>query len=290
MRKITGQIDILSPRRRCAIYDWSSAVYSAHHPMARKAITIHDSDDEQDTAYGRTSTSSRSEGASRKRVRSKSPAPTQNKRQKSQPTQEQARSSKSVSTKKSKQPVAALSMEEQTTRNAASRLSTMEKCQAAPARTELVKTIERIKESKSTAYKTFELPKLIKPRIKGAPVRYHGFVCKTCREVIQRLVGTMETSALLKHQARCELRKHQGKLSEYGITGGGGPPSMYDVRQYVAQWVSEDGRPFAIIYDRYLRKLFPIEIVNLLPGRSTIVKDISTIYRMTQNTIRTMLK
>ncbi|KAG8681438.1 hypothetical protein FRC11_001115, partial [Ceratobasidium sp. 423] len=56
MRKITSQFDTLSPRRHFAIHDWSFAVHSAHHPMARKAISIHDSNDEQDTAHGRSLT------------------------------------------------------------------------------------------------------------------------------------------------------------------------------------------------------------------------------------------
>ncbi|KAG8735410.1 hypothetical protein FRC11_003282, partial [Ceratobasidium sp. 423] len=289
MHKSPAQFDILSPRRCCAINKWSFAVYSAHYSMACRVISISDND-EQESAVGCSNlTGSQLQGTGWKRGQSKSPAPMQSKWQKTQPTQEQAHGSKSASTKKSKQPIAALSLAEQTTRNAASRLLTMEKCQAAPAKKELAETIERIKESKSPAYKTFELPKLIKPSVKGASVQYHGFVCKTCHKVIQCLVGTMETSALLKHQTWCELRKHQGKLSEYGITGGCGPPSMYDVHQYVVQWVSEDGRPFSIIYDRYLRKLFPIKIVNLLPTCSTIVKDISMVYQMTQNMICMML-
>ncbi|CUA70752.1 timeless [Rhizoctonia solani] len=254
--------------------------------MAPRATYVPSSDDEQNSSRGPKSTTTTQ--STQKRQRSKSPAPKQNKRSKTNPTKGSEAQAKSGS-KKSKKPVVALSLEEQAAKHAASRLSTLEKRQAAPAKQELAATIERIKKSSSPAYTTFEYPKLIKPHVKGAPYEYHGFVCKTCRERILRKVGSSETLTLLKHQARCELRKHQGLLSEYGITGGGAPPSLYDVRQYVAQWVSEDGRPFAIVLDHYLQKLFPVEIMKLLPARPTIVKDISIMYRMAQNVIRGML-
>ncbi|CUA75839.1 DNA polymerase [Rhizoctonia solani] len=256
--------------------------------MPPKIIDILDSDDEQNDGRSRTSTITTK--SSQKRRRSKSPASKQstNKRPKVNSTKDAEKQTKTAG-KKSKRPAAALSFEQQAAKHSASRLSTIEKRMARPPREELASAIDRIHKSNSSAYDTFELPKLIKPRVKGAAYEYHGFVCKTCRERIQRKIGSSETSSLLKHQARCELRKHQGLLSEYGITGTGGPPSLYDVRQYVVQWVSENGRPFAIVYDRFLRKLFPAEILKLLPSRPTIAKDISTVYKMAQNVVRRMM-
>ncbi|EUC55039.1 hAT family dimerization protein [Rhizoctonia solani AG-3 Rhs1AP] len=251
--------------------------------MPSRVTYIPSSDDDDDISRGSNSIStSKSAG---KRRGSKSLAPTQGKRRKTGTVKDQAK----PASKKSQKPVTALSLEAQSAKNTASRLSTLEKRQAAPAKQELAASIERIKKSASPAYATFELPKLVKPRAKDAPYEYQGFVCKTCRERILRRIGSSETSSLLKHQNRCELRKHQGLLSEYGITGGGGPPSVYDFRQYVVQWVSEDGRAFATVYDRYFRKLFPVEIMRMLPSRATLVKDISTLYRMAQNVIKRML-
>ncbi|KAH7325244.1 hypothetical protein B0J17DRAFT_723272 [Rhizoctonia solani] len=102
-------------------------------------------------------------------------------------------------------------------------------------------------------------------------------------------LAAWRTSSLLKHQAQCELQKHQGILTEYGITGGGGPPSNYNIWEYVALWIAEDGHPFAIIDDHYLHKLIPREVVKLLLHCMTIVKDVSTLYRMSQKAIKTML-
>jgi hypothetical protein len=42
----------------------------------------------------------------------------------------------------------------------------------------LAATIERISKSLSPAYGGFELPKLLKPRAKGALYQYYVFVCK----------------------------------------------------------------------------------------------------------------
>jgi hypothetical protein len=39
-----------------------------------------------------------------------------------------------------------------------------------------------------------------------------------------------------------------------------------------------------------LRKLIPIDVVNMLLHRTTVAKDLSTLYRMAQRSIKSMLK
>jgi hypothetical protein len=56
----------------------------------------------------------------------------------------------------------------------------------------------------------------------------------------------------MKHYNACQLWKHQGVLTDYGITGGHAPLTNYDVREYAALWIAEDGRPFVILSDHYV--------------------------------------
>ncbi|KAG8753457.1 hypothetical protein FRC11_007414 [Ceratobasidium sp. 423] len=263
---------------------------------------VSSSDEEQPSRMQKSSGAKQSKASGTKRPCSKSPAPTQAKKPKmtSKPgttthrpspanSQKKAMASKKKS-KAQKPTVASLTIEERTAKNAASRLSTIEQRRAAPPKEELAACIEHIKESGSPAYTTFEFPKLLKPLVKGTPYKYYIFVCKVCGEKLKQLIGVMDTSSLLKHQDKCELRRlKQGTLGQYGITGGRQPPTKYEVREYVVLWITEDGRPFAIIEDRYLIKLLPVEISDMLPARSTITKDIGTMYRMSQKVIKTML-
>ncbi|QRV83796.1 timeless [Ceratobasidium sp. AG-Ba] len=242
--------------------------------------------DEEASNRGRQTHALGPKAKNSKRARSKSPGLQPHKRKKTDKTSSE--SSTSAAPKKPKAGSASLSLEEQSAKNAAAWLSTMERRRAAPVKQELAATIDRIKRSISGAYATFELPKLVKPKVKGAAYKYYGFVCKTCRERVTRKIGASDTSLLLKHQARCELRKHQGTLAKYGITGGG-VPSNYQVREYAALWIVEDGRSFGTLDDRYLHKLMPHEVVKMLPHRTTLVKDIAVLYRMTQKAIKMML-
>ncbi|KAG8750912.1 hypothetical protein FRC11_009909 [Ceratobasidium sp. 423] len=144
---------------------------------------------------------------------------------------------------------AALSIEECSSKNAASHLSTKEERKKENPRKELAASIRHIEKSKSAAYGTFELPVLKKPVVLGAPYQYHAFVCKTCGDVILWEIGEGSTSALLKHQNTCERKKAQRTLIKYGVTGRATPPTEYEVRKYVVLWGI--GGMFHITLDMY---------------------------------------
>jgi hypothetical protein len=70
--------------------------------------------------------------------------------------------------------------------------------------------------------------------------------------LVGRKIGSSETSALISHTNRCELKHKQELLADYGITGSSGPVTTEDVREYCTLWVAESARPFTIINDRYV--------------------------------------
>ncbi|CAE6410154.1 unnamed protein product [Rhizoctonia solani] len=102
-------------------------------------------------------------------------------------------------------------------------------------------------------------------------------------ELVKRKIGSMETSSLLGHTVRCDFKRKA--LTDYGITGVPG----YQTREHCALVFGEHARPQLMFKDRYLRKLIPREIVKLLPHRTTITRDIKTIYRMSQKHIASLL-
>ncbi|QRW08774.1 DNA polymerase [Ceratobasidium sp. AG-Ba] len=62
------------------------------------------------------------------------------------------------------------------------------------------------------------------------------------------------------------------------------------VRQMVAQWVCENGRPFSIVTDRWFRRIVHPNARKHLPHRNTIPQDIKALYRATQEDLTQMLK
>ncbi|CAE6449547.1 unnamed protein product [Rhizoctonia solani] len=153
---------------------------------------------------------------------------------------------------------------------------------------ELAACIQRIKTSKSDAYHTFEKPRLMAP-VPGLGYSHYTFKCKRCGELVKRKIGSMETSALLGHTTRCDLKCKQQMLADYGIAAESSPPTAYQTREYCALIVCEHARPQLMFKDRYLRKLISRETVKLLPHQTTITEDIVTMYRMTQKHIASVL-
>ncbi|KAF8602515.1 hypothetical protein BDV93DRAFT_443960, partial [Ceratobasidium sp. AG-I] len=79
-------------------------------------------------------------------------------------------------------------------------------------------------------------------------------------------------------------------LTDFGITGGTGKMSVQQVCEYAALWMAENARPFQMINNRYLQKLFHPNVRRHLPHRDTVSKDICALYMTTQDTIVTELE
>ncbi|KAH7337896.1 hypothetical protein B0J17DRAFT_718656 [Rhizoctonia solani] len=237
------QLGILSLHKHSAIEEWCLGIQLAFTYMVPTSTYVADSNEEQPDKHSQCkSNSTQPKGSTQKHPRSKSPSSKQTKHQKTDTRNDVKEQKKPLTSTKKSKTNAALTLEEQSAKNATSCMSTIEWQQAALLKEELAATIKRVQKSSSPAYSTYKLPKLLKPQQKGAP--YYG---------------------------------------------AGGPPSNYNIWEYVALWITKDGHLFAIIDDHYLHKLMPCKVVKLLPHCTTIVKDVATLYRMTQKTIKAML-
>ncbi|KAH7332951.1 hypothetical protein B0J17DRAFT_631943 [Rhizoctonia solani] len=260
--------------------------------MAQSSIHVPDTNEEQVQNCGHKSTGSKSEASNQKQPQSKSPAgaqkQTRTKQQKSDPKNDGKQRQKAPSSKAKSN--TSLTLKELATKNAACCLSTIERWQAAPVKDKHGKPQRSFEETHSDF--NFSSNSHLNQQ-KQFSCAHHIQTTQAleafCHEQIQQKVGSSETSSLLRHQTQCKLQKHQGMLMEYGITGGGGLPSNYNIHKYIVWWVAKDGRPFSVVDDCYLQKLFPHKIAKLIPHCTTIVKVIATMYCMVQKTIKTML-
>jgi hypothetical protein len=95
----------------------------------------------------------------------------------------------------------------------------------------------------------------------------------SCGDNVLWKIGTSKTSALLGHQSRCELKRKQQLLQDYGISGTSGPPTADQVREYVTLWVSENVRLHSIVNDRYVSHLSSLKSHAILIGCSASYAD-----------------
>ncbi|KAG8782630.1 hypothetical protein FRC12_020594 [Ceratobasidium sp. 428] len=148
---------------------------------------------------------------------------------------------------------------------------------------ELEATICRIKNSELDAYKFFEEPKI---SYKNNPPTHHVFKCKGCDKVVPQKIGVMETANLHSHTRNCAGSKPQlGSLPNFGITGASTKMTAEEVCEYCALWCAEDAQPFSIVKDRYLRKLFDLQVRKHLSCHTTISDNIKHMDEATQKDI-----
>lgn len=128
-------------------------------------------------------------------------------------------------------------------------------------------TLERIQQSKSSAYTHFEAP-TVQVKEDGSAT-HHLFKCKQwvfgpgtmaprltvpcnrCGTNVKRQVGVMETAALRSHTNVCKKRTFGEPLHNFGFSGGS-RLSEQEVRETWAIWISEHARPYVIVDDNHV--------------------------------------
>ncbi|QRV90603.1 ATP-binding cassette sub-family D member 4 [Ceratobasidium sp. AG-Ba] len=160
--------------------------------------------------------------------------------------------------------------------------------QANDAEAELANTIGRMRTSTSPAYEGFKDP--ILDYTSGNPPKKYIFYCMHCPGKVTRQVGVMDTSGLWSHKRWCAAeRARMSTLTQHGFSDTT-ELTEYSIRQMVAQWVCENGRPFSIVTNRWFCKIVHLNARKYLPHRNTIPQDIKAIYRATQEDLTRMLK
>ncbi|OAV87409.1 hypothetical protein PTTG_29443 [Puccinia triticina 1-1 BBBD Race 1] len=144
----------------------------------------------------------------------------------------------------------------------------------------------------SSSYKSYLLPKLSEQLDKNNR-RMIAYPCKMCGIKIHHPTSDSLCSNLIKHAANCLRKQTEPKVNQNlatcGVKGTGDIDSK-EVPQLCAVWCAEAARPFSALVDASHWAILHPTVVNNLPARQTVSKDIHQLYSAIQQNYKSVLE
>ncbi|PLW19469.1 hypothetical protein PCANC_08758 [Puccinia coronata f. sp. avenae] len=120
-----------------------------------------------------------------------------------------------------------------------------------------------------------------------------AYPCNMCGTKISRPTSDSSCSNLIKHASNCICKMNEAKsrqsLASLGVTGTG-IVDPKEVPQLCAIWCAEAARPFSALVDASHKSILHPTVIQNLPTRKVVSKDIHMLYSAIQDEYQSILK